>query len=276
VGTIKESPMRLSFLLPLFASVACSSPSEHYLDVPPVRGAGGANDAPPPGEPPGDEAHGPAGEPVLGGGGDDGEWADLTCAPSHLSIEQHGMKRGEGVELSGTISTSLDTEGSELLLEVLAEAQGDDQGPANLVSYVCSAVGPFTLELPKELGEARLVAYLAEPGEGPSDDDPAGLSAASITVGTKAIAGVAIEIVKRPDLGPYSPSALQASIPPASGEGVGGAEALDDGVEGPEGTDAPLPAEGDAPPPAEGDAPPPAEGDAPPPAEGDAPPPAEG
>ncbi len=201
---------------------ACSSPSEYYGEP------GGPGPSP---QVPND----PAGDPPAEGGGDgmllageddlgDSEWSDLHCFPTSLALEKTGLKRGEGVIVSGVIESEVTTEGRTTMIDVITEP---DAGGIvrNVMNVSCHAIGAFSLELPKDLGPVRLVAFASSP-EQSARESPAGLTEQPVIIGDEPVEGVKIVLRAEPELGDYTP---WLALPP--GEDPSKSESLPPPVE---------------------------------------------
>ncbi len=116
---------------------------------------------------------------------------DGSCQPTSVAMERHGLQPGEGVKVHGETATSVDPipDGTELLLDVVSADSG-----AALYNMRCHGLGPFTLELPPKLGEVHIVAHMDGSQDGPTADDPAGITKDSVEIGTHAIEGVSITL----------------------------------------------------------------------------------
>ncbi len=236
-------------LLPLFllALVACPDPTgapgpSQDLD---------AEEETPPGQP----AEAIAALPAAPGSAPGSPMADVSVA------------EGEGVLLSGTISYPGEKSGRVRVDFLKVEGARPPQLASTLE---LPQLGDWSLELPKEYGDVRIVGFIDQTGDGPSEDDPAAAWPELVTVGLEAVPALNIVLSDEPDLGALTPGGPPPDVPHGEGAPVG--EPPPSSVDGPPGgepgaVDAEVPAEGE-PPPAEGAALP-AEGAAPP-AEGDA------
>ncbi len=96
------------------------------------------------------------------------------CHPTPTTRREKPLEPGTGVTLQGLIS-GLDppkmTDPINLLVDV---AKGDSAVPGSVYSVVCGAEPAFELEVPAELGQVQLRAFLDLTGDGPSPDDPSG------------------------------------------------------------------------------------------------------
>ncbi len=222
--------------------VACGDPSEHYRP-PLAEGDGPTGEGEPLNEAP------PCGDAC-------GRLADGSCQATALTNERYGLEEGAGVMLGGDILYAGESTGLVLVDVITTNSLGGADQSA--YSVVCGGVGAFEAEVPKDLGEVRLVVFLDSDGNGPSEGDPGGLSD-ELDVDDAAITGVTIHVTDDPDLGAYSPE-NQIVAPPAQppdGE-PGGEPALAGDASGPADGEAPRPA--DAPTPTDGPPPGPNEG----------------
>jgi hypothetical protein len=204
---LDEAPMPAVLpLASLLLLAACGSPSEYY----------GEPTGPGPGSSPAAGQVGDADVPAADGAGDgaqrpavvedfeDSEWADLHCIPTPLALESSGLERGKGVIVSGVIESEAPTEGRATMIDVVTEP--DEHGISrNMMNTSCRSTGAFSMELPKDLGPVRLVAFLSSPGLANSEA-PAGITEeAAVTIGKDPVEGVTVVIREGTDLGPYAP-----------------------------------------------------------------------
>ena len=186
-----------------------------------------------PAEVPDNMATGPGGGPS--GTGNPTPSGAPPLVPTEVNMAQFNLGEGEGVTLTGTLSYGGEQEG-KLLLQILTIRE---DGPFLEHSQDLEETGPFSLEVPKMLGEARMVVFLDSAGDGASASDPAGMR--TITVGLSALQGVDIEIVDDADLGDLAPGGHgEMSAPPPATDGqVARDRAFLEGQEGvqPEGED---------------------------------------
>lgn len=228
--------MRAS-LLPVLLAFACSDPADRYRppptssDGPPAAGAGGRVDGSG-GVPPGDE-DAPSGEP---GGGQGCRASDMAL--SHIPIDE-----GTGVTLSATIEADQQT--GPVLIEVV---RLDGEAPVSIYHFECHGPGRLELTAPPDLGEIYLAAFQDSLGDGPTADDPAGMTG-PLSIGKSDIDSLIIKLAAGADLGKVAlPHQLAGagSGPQVPDAGPGGAEG--DVGEPPQGARSALPPAAAAPP----------------------------
>ena len=167
---------------------------------------------------------------------------------------------GEGVTVSGSIKYKGDITG-KIRVDVLAVKEKqmfELVMPIGLTDY-----GDWSFEAPKNFGELRIIGFVDQTGDGPSQDDAAMVWPDPIGIGGQNIDGIDLVLKENPDLTELAPASLSEVPPPpppedpnaeetAGGEGGSG----DEGA----GTDAGDTAAGDTEgAPAEGGEAPPAE-----------------
>ncbi len=234
-------------LLPVSVLVACGDPSEHYR--PPLAPGGEPGMGAAPVQPPGGGAAPAEGTPPPNqGSAGAAPGLDGPCQATGLTVEQYGLEAGSGVKLEGDLLYAGEMSGL-LLLDLVAV---DSLGGANASAYsvVCSGVGAFEAEVPKDLGEARLVVFIDADGNGPSEGDPGGLSD-ELDIGGSSIEGITVHITDDPDLGAFAPEnqvQAPAARPPSDdpdaeptlmGDGAAPGEPAPGGEPGPAGEPSP-------------------------------------
>jgi len=114
----------------------------------------------------------------------------LNCSPTLLATQNVGLEAGQGVRVSGTIRHLGPP--SEHPAPVLLDVHSASNKTQVMYNIRCSRLGAFDAELPKWLGEVRMVAHLDVTGDGPSLDDPAGASDKALEITDVGIKGVDI------------------------------------------------------------------------------------
>ncbi|MSQ01694.1 MAG: hypothetical protein EXR71_07355 [Myxococcales bacterium] len=193
----------------LLALNAC--PTETPEEVAPLLGppggdgAGGAPGAPPPGgeapgsPPPGGQPNTP---PTPGGG-----------APTALVVVP-----GEGVKVSGTASYVGTPEGT-IRLDVLRKS---DTISELVYSGTLGALGPFDVELPKNIGSIQVAVFIDLTGDGPTVGEP--MAATTwIDVGDKPVTDLKLVLNKLENGGPPPAGGTPVGAPPGGGAAPGGA-----------------------------------------------------
>jgi hypothetical protein len=129
------------------------------------------------------------------------------------------VKEGEGVTLSGTFTYSGEKTGA-IRLDFLEVAEGAG-GPKLAHVATLDAYGEWSLEAPKDFGTVRLMAFIDQNGDGPSQDDPALAWPDPIVIAGVSIPGIDLVLTdeaKLHDLAPNGPNAQPAGPPQPTGE----------------------------------------------------------
>jgi len=154
-----------------------------------------------PGTPPGPPPEGSAGAPPAGAG------------PTLVQVAP-----GTGVKVTGTTAFTGTVEGT-LRLDVLKKTE---TMPELVYSTSLKGLGPFEVELPKDLGPAQFTVFIDATGDGPTPGEPMAASG-WIDVKTDAVSGVALTLQKfDPTSAPNGASGPPATPPPPGGGGGGG------------------------------------------------------
>jgi hypothetical protein len=112
-----------------------------------------------------------------------------NCTPTAVALENFPPDQGGTVTLSGTIEYAGDSTGN-ILMDLWATH--DDGSHRPLYFLVCGGGDTFNAVVPENLGEVHLVAHLDTAGDGPSKEDPSGLTSKPITIAEAAIEGISI------------------------------------------------------------------------------------
>ncbi len=119
---------------------------------------------------------------------------------------------GEGVVLSGTLGYEGEKTG-KIRLDILTSRGENPHLLAKTLEL--SALGEWSVELPKDFGEVNIVGFLDQTGDGPTADDPAAALPAPVAVATEPIEGLALMLVDDADLGALTPGG-----PPPDADGA--------------------------------------------------------
>jgi hypothetical protein len=231
---MRTALFRTALVLAIPFAVACPEP--------PPGGVGnnpGAGGAPPP--PPGGQGGG--GESA-GAGGSAGPGEDGSRIPAGMRIEPEGFElaEGEGVKLSGTVSYAGDQEG-DLRVELLQSTDAESP-PALLHAINLDKLGPWSVVVPEDLGEIRLVAYIDLDQNGPSPGEPMAMLDHGVQIGTDPVQGIDLVIEDGAE-----PPTTPGGVEPTEGQPIPepppGEAPADAPVEAP--ADAPVEAPADAP-----------------------------
>ena len=165
---------------------------------------------------PGGPGGGGPGGPGGGGPGGPGGGAGQPTRPADVLFK---VEAGQGVTISGTVAYEGEKTG-QLKLDFLNK---NESGlPDLLHTMKLDAPGAWTVEAPKGLGEVYVISFIDQKDDGPSPDDPAGMTTEPLQVGEEPIADVTVTLSDEPDLGAFTPGA--GGPPPGNGgpKGDGG------------------------------------------------------
>jgi hypothetical protein len=167
---------------------------------------------------------------------------EASEAPRNFEVQP-----GEGVTVAGTIRYEGSKSG-KIRIDVLG--QKDKQMFELLKPLGLEDWGDWSFDAPKGFGEVKIVGFLDQTGDGPSDDDAAMIYDQTVDIGDVDITGLELVLVDGADLASLTPGAQggEAPPPPPDNEGEGDAGAPD--VEAPP-ADAPPEGEGEGAPAAE-------------------------
>lgn len=126
---------------------------------------------------------------------------------------QFEVAEGEGVTLSGTITYAGDQSG-QLRMDFLTVAENSHPSLVHAMSI--DAVGPFSIEVPKDFGELHLVSFIDVAGDGPSPTDPA--ATAKVSIGSEDVGDITLALSDEPDLGELTPGGPADGPAPTPGE----------------------------------------------------------
>lgn len=208
--------------LPLLL-LGCPDPSV------PEGTAGGTPSGPGNPTPGGDGAQqGPANPP-----GGDGSAGPGTGAAPGGSMAALQVEPGQGVTLSGTFEYS-GSVGGTLRVDLVRVTGGDHN--EILHAMTLDSAGPWSIEVPKDLGKVQISAFIDANGDGPSPGEPTGME--EIEVGSAAVPNIKLTLTDTE--GAVAPAGGGATTPPPDGAGMGsqpGGEAPPppDGAAGPAG-----------------------------------------
>lgn len=159
-----------------------------------------------------------------------GETAAETDAPPSETSDgpkSFEVAPGEGVTVAGTISYKGSKTG-KIRLDVLG--QKDKQMFELLKPLGLEDWGDWSFEAPKGFGEVKIVGFLDQTGDGPSEDDAALLWDQPIDIGDEDITGIDMVLSDDVDLTALTPGAQGGEAPPPppdDQEGAGDAGAPD-------------------------------------------------
>ncbi len=148
---------------------------------------------------------------------------------------------GEGVTVSGSISYEGKKSG-KIRIDVLG--QKDKQMFELLTPLGLEDWGEWSFEAPKNYGAVKVVGFLDQTGDGPSEDDAAMIWEEPLVVGEEDITGIDLVLGDKVDLSSLTPGAGggEAPPPPPENNGEGDTGAPDGDPQPTEG--APEPEEG--------------------------------
>lgn len=118
---------------------------------------------------------------------------------------------GQGVIVSGTFSYTGKKTGA-LRLDFLEEAEGAGGRKLAHVATI-DAFGEWKVEAPKNFGTVRLMAFIDENGDGPSESDPVMAWPDPVEIGEADIGGLDFKLTDEPQLHDLAPGA-NAGDPP--------------------------------------------------------------
>ncbi len=128
----------------------------------------------------GDPKGGPGGGPPGGAPGEGGAGAPLppqdgTQEPAKVVVHpdvEFQVEGGKGVKVSGSVTYTGSQKGT-IRVDFL-RAQDKAGFPEIVGSLTLKAPGPFSVDVPQNLGKVQIVAYVDADGNGPSDGEAAG------------------------------------------------------------------------------------------------------
>jgi hypothetical protein len=135
--------------------------------------------------------------------------------PRHVALE---IETDGGVALTGTVQWEGDSDGV-LRIDVLTLYDG--RPPELIHQSSLEAGGEFAFELPQDLGEVHLVAYLDRNNNGPSAGEP--VATQVVQVGSSEISPISLVLSVGTDLGrlaPGAPPPADAGPPPEDESGI--------------------------------------------------------
>ncbi|MDP7114302.1 MAG: hypothetical protein QGH45_20190 [Myxococcota bacterium] len=174
------------------------------------------------------------------------ETAAETDAPPTETAEapkSFEVQPGEGVTVAGTIRYEGSKSG-KIRIDVLG--QKDKQMFELLKPLGLEDWGDWSFDAPKGFGEVKIVGFLDQTGDGPSDDDAAMIYDQSVDIGDVDITGLELVLVDGADLASLTPGAQGGEAPPPPPDKEGEGEEGAPGAETPP-ADAPPEEEGEAP-----------------------------
>lgn len=126
---------------------------------------------------------------------------------------------GEGVTLSGSFTYGGDKTGA-IRMDFLEVAEGAG-GPRLAHVATLDGYGEWSIEAPKNFGTVRLMAFIDQNGDGPSQDDPVLAWPDPIVIADVALTGIDLALTdeaKLHDLAPDGPNAQPEGPPQPTGE----------------------------------------------------------
>ncbi len=147
-------------------------------------------------------------------GPDAGRMAQGATVPNDARFK---VAAGEGVALNGTLVY----EGTKTGRHRLDFLQLDGDSPPRLIHTVeLKGLGEWSVTAPKNTGQIYIVGFIDQSGDGPSADDPAGMTPTPVEIVETDLEGVTIALSDEPDLGPLTPGAVSGhGGPPKEGAG---------------------------------------------------------
>lgn len=118
------------------------------------------------------------------------------------------IQPGEGVRLSGRVKYHGSRTGV-LRIDVLKNNE-TTTFPELLETISLTSAGPWTTEVPKDLGEISIVSFIDADDNGPNDGEPAAMIEHTV-VASKNISGLDLTLTDSPNLGALKPG---GSVPP--------------------------------------------------------------
>ncbi len=129
------------------------------------------------------------------------------------------VKDGDGVKISGTFSYSGEKTGA-IRMDFLEISEGAG-GPRLAHVSTLEDYGEWSIDAPKNYGAIRLMAFVDQNGDGPSQDDPVLAWPEPIVIGDADVTGIDLALTDEPqlhDLTPDGPNAQPDGPPQPTGE----------------------------------------------------------
>lgn len=208
------------YLLPLLFLTACPDPAATQdPNAPPPGGEAGPPADPNaiPGTPDPNAAPGPADPNATPGAGapNGANQAGSRPVPAGFTVTP-----GQGVKLSGNIVWSGAVDG-KLRVDFLRNPEGSPY-PELMHSLEQSKAGPWSVEVPKDLGEISVVAFIDKDDNGPSPGEPMALYKGDLKIASQTeIKDINLELSESPDMGAFQPRNEQTGQGGAPSELVG-------------------------------------------------------
>ena len=113
--------------------------------------------------------------------------------------EGFDAEEGKSVTLSGTVAYTGTATGT-LRVDFLRQTD-NTSAPTLLDTITLTAPGPFSVQVPKDLGAISIVAYLDSSDNGPDADEPSAHTDGNITIGQADVTGVDLNLSDNPNKG---------------------------------------------------------------------------